>query len=250
MFWKLVSWKFVSWKFVMWKVHVLKVYVMKVCKLEVCFTAHTHTCFESLCYESLQVPLVLSFRHWSVAVGGLWLVRSHSSCLFETGQPLLVDFDFCFAMIRPPDAVGGLWLVSSHSSCLFWHWSIAVGGLWLVRFQSSCLFLHWSASVGELWLKKKRRVRAQKSKSTNSGWPVSKRQDEWERASQSPPTATDQCQKKTRRVEAHKSKSTKSDFQNVNFSYHKLPTYLTNFHDTNFQNMCVLWSKLSICKLS
>ena len=41
-------------------------------------------------------------------VGGLWLVRSHSSFLFDTGQPLLVDFDFCFATIRTPDAVGGL----------------------------------------------------------------------------------------------------------------------------------------------
>ena len=41
-------------------------------------------------------------------VGGLWLVRSHSSFLFDTGQPLLVDFDFCFATILSPDAVGGL----------------------------------------------------------------------------------------------------------------------------------------------
>ena len=41
-------------------------------------------------------------------VGGLWLVRSHSSFLFDTGQPLLVDFDFCFATIRSPDAVGGV----------------------------------------------------------------------------------------------------------------------------------------------
>ena len=41
------------------------------------------------------LPLVLSFLHWSVAVGGLWLVRSHSSCLFYTGQSLLVDFCLC-----------------------------------------------------------------------------------------------------------------------------------------------------------
>ena len=40
-------------------------------------------------------------------VGGLWLVRSHSSFLFDTCQPLLVDFDFCFATIRSPDAVVG-----------------------------------------------------------------------------------------------------------------------------------------------
>ena len=35
-------------------------------------------------------------------------MRSHSSFLFDTGQPLLVDFDFCFATIRSPDAGGGL----------------------------------------------------------------------------------------------------------------------------------------------
>ena len=40
-------------------------------------------------------PLVLSFSHWSVAASGLWLVRFHSSCLFHTGQPLLVDFGLC-----------------------------------------------------------------------------------------------------------------------------------------------------------
>ena len=36
-------------------------------------------------------------------------------------------------------AVGGLWLVRFHSSCLFWHWSVAVGEFWLVRSHSSCL---------------------------------------------------------------------------------------------------------------
>ena len=41
------------------------------------------------------LPLVLSFSHWSVVVGGLWLGRSHSPCLFDTGQPQLVDFDLC-----------------------------------------------------------------------------------------------------------------------------------------------------------
>ena len=61
--------------------------------------------------------------------------------------------------------------------------------------------------------------------------PVSKRQDEWKRTSQSPPTAADQCEKdktsgsaqvnvhqqrltsvkKIRRVGAHKPKSTNSD---------------------------------------
>ena len=51
------------------------------------------------------LSLVLSFSLWSVAVGGLWLVRfpvgglwllrNHSSCLFDAGQSLLVDFDLC-----------------------------------------------------------------------------------------------------------------------------------------------------------
>ena len=35
-------------------------------------------------------------------------MRFHSTCLFDTGQTLLVDFDLCFAMIRSPGAVGGL----------------------------------------------------------------------------------------------------------------------------------------------
>ena len=42
-----------------------------------------------------MLPLVLSFSNWSAAVGGLWLVRSDSSCLFDTGQSLLVDFGLC-----------------------------------------------------------------------------------------------------------------------------------------------------------
>ena len=36
------------------------------------------------------------FSHWSVTVGGLWLVRFHPSCLFfDIGQSLLADFDLC-----------------------------------------------------------------------------------------------------------------------------------------------------------
>ena len=42
-----------------------------------------------------MLPLVLSFSNWSAAVGGLWLVRSDSSCLFDTGQSPLVDFGLC-----------------------------------------------------------------------------------------------------------------------------------------------------------
>ena len=41
------------------------------------------------------LPLVLSFEHWSVAVSGRWFVCSHSSCLVDMGQPMLVDFDLC-----------------------------------------------------------------------------------------------------------------------------------------------------------
>ena len=38
----------------------------------------------SCCWLTLAcaLPLVLSFSHWSVAGGGHWLVRFHSSCLF------------------------------------------------------------------------------------------------------------------------------------------------------------------------
>ena len=47
----------------------------------------------SCCWWTLTcaLPLVLSFSHWSVAVGGLWL----ASCLFHTGHSLLVDFGLC-----------------------------------------------------------------------------------------------------------------------------------------------------------
>ena len=47
----------------------------------------------SRCWWTLAC--VLSFSHWSVAVGGLWLVRFLSSCLFHTGLSLLVDFGLC-----------------------------------------------------------------------------------------------------------------------------------------------------------
>ena len=65
--------------------------------------APTHVVFfftlVSRCWWTLAcaLPFVLSFSHWSVAVGGLWLVRSHSSCLFffDIGQSLLTDFDLC-----------------------------------------------------------------------------------------------------------------------------------------------------------
>ena len=47
----------------------------------------------SCCWWTLTcaLPLVLSFSHWSVAVCGLWL----TSCLFHTGQSLLVDIGLC-----------------------------------------------------------------------------------------------------------------------------------------------------------
>ena len=47
-----------------------------------------------LCAPTRLVFFTLISR-WSVAVGGLWLVRFHSSCLFHTGQPLLVDYGLC-----------------------------------------------------------------------------------------------------------------------------------------------------------
>ena len=39
----------------------------------------------SCCWWTLTcaLPLVLSFSHWSVTVGGLWLVRSHSSIVMK-----------------------------------------------------------------------------------------------------------------------------------------------------------------------
>ena len=40
-------------------------------------------------------PSGRKFMHAAGKVGGLWLVRSHSSCLFHTGQSLLVDFGLC-----------------------------------------------------------------------------------------------------------------------------------------------------------
>ena len=90
---------------------------------------------------------------------------------------------------------------------------------------------HAQVKVRQQWLTNVKKIRgmgAHKSMSFNSGWPVRKRQDEWKRASQRPPTVTDQSQKdkirgtaqanvhqqwltntKTiRRVGAHKSKST------------------------------------------
>ena len=97
-------------------------------------------------------------------------MRFHSSCLFDTSQPLLVDFDLCFAMIRSPARLvffdTGQSLLVNFGLCAptrlviitlirqcwwtlacalplvlsFSHWSVAIGGLWLVRFHSSCLF--------------------------------------------------------------------------------------------------------------
>ena len=105
------------------------------------------------------------FRHWSVAVGGLWLVRSHSSCLFRTGQSLLVDFGLCtstrlvfltlvsrcwwtLACVLPPvlsfsTLVRRCWRTLACALPLvlcFSHWAVTVGGLWLVHFHTSCLF--------------------------------------------------------------------------------------------------------------
>ena len=66
----------------------------------------------SCCWWTLTcaLPLVLSFSHWSVAVGGFWL----ASYLFHTGQSLLVDFGLC-ASTR---------LVFFTLVCRFW-WTLA-----------------------------------------------------------------------------------------------------------------------------
>ena len=96
-----------------------------------------------ICAPTRLVFFTLISR-WSVAVGGLWLVRFHSSFLFDAGQPLSADFDLC--------ASARLVFLTQVSRCRctltcalplvlsFSHWSAAVGGLWLVRSHSSCLF--------------------------------------------------------------------------------------------------------------
>ena len=111
------------------------------------------------------LPLVLHFSHWSVTVGGLLLVRFHSSCLFDTGQSLLVDFCLCApTRLVFLTLVSRCWwtlacafpLVLTFSTLVrrcwrtlacalplvlsFSHWAVTVGGLWLVHFHSSCLF--------------------------------------------------------------------------------------------------------------
>ena len=134
----------------------------------------------SHCWWTLTcaLPLVLSFWHWSATVGGIWLARSHSSCLFDIGQPLLVEFDLrASTRLVFLTLVSHCWwtltcalplvlsffftLVSYYWWTLtcalplvlsFWHWSVSVGGLWLVRSHSSCLLWHWSPIIGELWL--------------------------------------------------------------------------------------------------
>ena len=102
----------------------------------------------SRCWWTLAC--VLSFSHWSVAVGGLWLVRFHPSCLFHTGLSLLVDFGLCASTrlvffdtgqsvlvdigLCAPTRLVFFTLVSRcwwTLACVlsFSHWSVAVGGL-------------------------------------------------------------------------------------------------------------------------
>ena len=105
---------------------------------------------------------------------------------------------------------------------------------WPMSKKTRQMGAHKPKSTNSDWplSKNTRQVEAHKPKSTNSDWPVSKRQDEWKCTSQSPPTATAQCEKektsgnaqakvhqqwltnvkKTIRVGAHKSKSTNSDW--------------------------------------
>ena len=125
------------------------------------------------CWRTLAcaLPLVLSFSHWAVTVGGFWLVHFHSSCLFDIGQVLLVDFSLCaptclvfltwyaWRHLTPCNMHGyidrcvicmetltTMWYAWRTLTCAlplvlhFSHWSVTVGGLLLVRFHSSCLF--------------------------------------------------------------------------------------------------------------
>ena len=71
-------------------------------------------------------------------------MRFHSSCLFHTGQSLLVDFGLCVSTrLVFFTLVSRCWWTLACALPLvlsFSHWSVTVGGLWLVRFHSSCLF--------------------------------------------------------------------------------------------------------------
>ena len=92
-------------------------------------------------------------------------MRSHSSCLFHTGQsllvdsglfaptrlvffdigqPLLVDIDLCASTrLNFLTLVSRCWWTLTYAFPLvlpFSHWSVVVGGLWLVRSHSSCRF--------------------------------------------------------------------------------------------------------------
>ena len=152
------------------------------------------------------LSLVLSFWHWSVTVGGLWLVRFHSSCLFDIGQSLLVDFDLC-----APTHLIFLVLVSH---C--W-WTLSCTLPIVLSFLTWLVFL---ILVSHCWW-----TLACAVPLVLSFW-----QDEWKRTNQSQPTVNDQCQKdktsgnakvkvhqqgltnfkKTRWVGTHKSKSANS----------------------------------------
>ena len=63
-------------------------------------------------------------------------MRFHSSCLFDTGQPLLVDFGLCASTrLVFLTLVSRCWWTLACALPLvlsFSHWSATVGGLWLV----------------------------------------------------------------------------------------------------------------------
>ena len=76
-------------------------------------------------------------------------MRSHSSCLFDTGQSLLVDFDLgastrlvFFDTGQPLSVDFG---ICAPTRLVFFtlisRWSVAVGGLWLVRIPLVLSFL-------------------------------------------------------------------------------------------------------------
>ena len=139
------------------------------------------------------------FWHWSPIIGGLWLVHSHSSylfaigqsllvyfglyarnrlvffdmsCLFDIGQSLLVDFD-----LRA--STNNWWTMSKKTSLPI----TPTVDPYLLQFtvtdqcQKDKTSVNAKVKIHHQWLtnvKKTRWVGTHKSKSANSGWPMSK----------------------------------------------------------------------------
>ena len=106
------------------------------------------------CWRTLAcaLPLVFYFLHWSVAVGGLWLEHFHPSCLFHTGESLLVDFDL-YASTRLVFFDIGQSLLVNFGLCsptrlvflklvIYFWWSLNCALPLVLSFS------HWSVAVG------------------------------------------------------------------------------------------------------